>query len=315
MPTEPAKSILDREGAIARAHESIDQSCLLLREIVNFATVAFTQIAESPVYQGSAENEETAQLILYLHMIEMADGTEVLLSQSCVAPAEPLVRSLFEAYLSIMYILADQAHLAQRSLAWQVGYVHDQIRALERLDPNTTSGATFKQTFANSQYGPLTPGGSLPDIQSSLDDYRGLLAQPQFAPIEAEWQRLSQKNISQKNKRIPKWYSLFGGPADLRMLARRLDHEPDYDLLYGNMSTTVHPEDMSRFVMLPDDGPGGWVRPLRDPAHMKVLVVTTTGYMLSVLRPLYLRYFPNPALLDAWYQKEVMPRFMSISSD
>jgi hypothetical protein len=44
-------------------------------------------------------------LVSYLHILEMADGIEVLLSQCSVNPAIPFVRSMFESNLAIEYML------------------------------------------------------------------------------------------------------------------------------------------------------------------------------------------------------------------
>ena len=84
MPTEQLKSLLDRDLSIAFAWDRIDPSSRVVKEIVNFSTNAFARCAQSA--KGD-ENEDTAALALYLHIIEMADGAEVLISQCCAVPA------------------------------------------------------------------------------------------------------------------------------------------------------------------------------------------------------------------------------------
>ncbi|MCA1554180.1 MAG: DUF5677 domain-containing protein [Chloroflexi bacterium] len=76
--------------------------------------------------------------MLYLHIIEMTDGIEALIAESCPIPAIPLVRSSFEARLSIEYIL--KADYQRRSLAWLLVYAHYRLNGYESLDPSTDRG-------------------------------------------------------------------------------------------------------------------------------------------------------------------------------
>ena len=100
MTTEPLKTLLDRELSKADAKEVISIASPLLQELVNYSTNAFARCATSTT---GKENEDLATLLLYLHIIEMIDGVEVLLSQSCAIPAIPLVRSSFEALIRDNY--------------------------------------------------------------------------------------------------------------------------------------------------------------------------------------------------------------------
>ena len=43
--------------------------------------------------------------------MEMTDGIEVLISQACVVPAIPLLRSSFEALISMEYILEKEEQI------------------------------------------------------------------------------------------------------------------------------------------------------------------------------------------------------------
>ena len=64
-------------------------------------------------------------LMSYLHILEMADGIDVLLSQSCVTPAIPLLRSMFESNLGITYMLEKDTDA--RSYDWLVAHYRARL--------------------------------------------------------------------------------------------------------------------------------------------------------------------------------------------
>ena len=62
-----------------------------------------------------------------------------------------------------------------------------------------------------------------------------MLAEPDFQPIEQEWQSLKAKR-----KHDPEWFSLFGGPQSVRDLAIRVKWAGTYEFLYRTWSNEVH---------------------------------------------------------------------------
>jgi hypothetical protein len=117
------------------AKNIIDVASPLLQELVNYGTNAYVRCGTSA---SGKENEDVAAIILYLQIVEMTDGIEALVSQSCPAPAIPLVRSSFEALLFLDYIL--ELDYVRRSLSWLVGYVHNRLDSYALLDTSTIRG-------------------------------------------------------------------------------------------------------------------------------------------------------------------------------
>jgi hypothetical protein len=142
MPTKPLESIIYRELAVAESQRVIQIASPLLQEMVNFGSNALVRVATST---SAKENEDLAVLFLYRHIIEMTDGIEVLLSQSCVNPAIPLLRSSFEALISMEYIVENEDDYVDRSLAWLCIYIYDRLKMYESLDFTTERGGIFKQ--------------------------------------------------------------------------------------------------------------------------------------------------------------------------
>jgi hypothetical protein len=153
VPTEPFKKLLDRDFAKVNAKPIIDIASPLLIEGINHATMAFQRCLVSAGRDTStgAPGEHLAALMLYEHVIEMADGLECLISNSCSGPALPVLRSMLEALLSLEYVLTQDYR--RRSLSWLCCYLHRQIESYELLDQKTDRGKELKNrlyTEANS---------------------------------------------------------------------------------------------------------------------------------------------------------------------
>ncbi len=303
MPTEPVEALLYRDLSRVAAHELINIASPLLQELVNYATNVFMRCQDSA--RGN-ENEDLAVLMLYLHMIEMADGVEVLLAQSCATPAEPLIRSLFEALLSITYILETDADYVQRSLTWLVGYSHNRISYYELLDPSTNRGQRFQQARAADL---IAQRIQLPDqaqVQAAIRNLQHFLARPQFQTIEAEYQRL------RRQRQYPQWYELFNGPRNLRALAIHLSRAATYDLLYGPLSSVAHAHDLSRFLGRTAEGAATFKRLRSDHENLRHVTVLAATFILEATRRILTKFRPSEDLAP-WYIREVRERFLRLA--
>ena len=99
-----------------------------------------------------------------------------------------------------------------------MAHAHKKIKLYDRLDPTTPAGKELRR---------LLDGDPMEDFFSALPflnypkmiaNLQNMLSKPDFQPIEAEWQRLKALN----KKRDPEWFSLFGGPKNVRELAIHL---------------------------------------------------------------------------------------------
>jgi hypothetical protein len=303
MPTKPLESLLYRELAQVAAKDIIEIASPLLQELVNYATNAFARCATST---SGREDEDSAVLTLYLHIIEMTDGVEVLVSQSCPVPAKPLLRSSLEALLSIKYIL--EADYVRRSLCWLVEYAHKRLAFYESIDPSTDRGKAFQKPLRDHEYEamqnvPLPPQA---EVQKRITNWQDFLVKPHIQPIEAEFQRCKKEH-----KRRPNWYELFGGPRGLIGLSRHLKREVDYEVFYRHWSSIAHAQDVSRFITVTAEGEAA-IRGLRDPSEIKEVTRHAALYILEATR-LVLRKFRPGEDIGRWYTDEVRERFLSIT--
>ncbi len=298
MPTESLKSLLDRDLSRVAAMEVIENDSALLREIVNYATNAWARCADSA--KGN-ENEDVAVTSLYYHIIEMTDGIDVLISQQCTVPAIPLLRSSFEANLSLRYILQDR--YVERSLAWLAHDIRRRIGIYEALDPSTERG---KQAQAINNADHVAKSIDFSDIgptKENADRLRRLLDKKQFRPVVQEIE-----NLRTRGERSPKWFRLFGGPRTLFELAQRLKEGAHYEILYRYWSEVAHATSVER-IIAPDKSGSFGVRRMRDPNDTGQIASMAASFLLEATRRMLLRFRPGEeGNLKTWYIVEVQAR-------
>lgn len=299
MPTKPLKKLLDRDFARIAASEIINIASPLLQELISFATNAWSRCDSSA---KGEENVDLAVMMLYLHLIEITDGIEVLVSRSCANPAIPLVRSSFEAYLSIAYILEDD--YARRSLAWLVDYVHNRLSMYDVLDISTDKGRRLQAEIAKSKW---TENLKLPEsskVKPAKANLENFLNRPEIRLIEQEY-----RNNRGRHGRPP-WYKLFGGPANLEELATRLGQAAAYGILYRNWSQISHAKDISRFLTRNEKGERA-IYSLRNPIFLHEVATFSTSFILEANRLMLKKFRPGEeADLARWYEDEVREQYL-----
>ena len=301
MPTQPLESILYRELSIANARDIIQVVSPLLQELVNYSTNMFARAATSA---GNGP-ENTATLLLYLHIIEMTDGIEILVSQSCPVPAIPLLRSSFEALLGIEYILEEQYE--NRSLAWLVEFIHKRLSLYQSYDPTTPEGRKLQKTLSEDEIGSSVTLSYPTEFDDFRSNYERLLNSPQFQPVQREFQKCKKENKG----RMPNWYQLFGpaspqkSPINLEQLATHVNNGGMYEILYRMWSSIQHAHEPARFLTTTSRGTQA-IRQLRNPNQIievtnfaEVFIVKATGLILQKFRA-----GEEKSFFD-WYQREV----------
>ena len=302
MPTEPLQKLLYREYAKVDAKELIDLASPLLQELVNNGTHVFMRCqAEAG---GGEPDEHVPVFTSYLHILEMTDGVEELISQSCVNAAIPLVRSSFEASLAVEYIL--ESSYRERAFAWMVSYVHDRLRFYESVDPSTPRGKEFAKTLSKDKVMSQLNLPPTADPAAAADNMRQLLAERQYKRAEAEYQARKKSG-----HRTPQWFSLFGGPANLRDLAVRLGRGAEYEILYRRWSSIAHGVEAARFITPTDTGDAG-LYPLRNAGDLPQTALHAAGALLGATRLLLGKFRPGEDI-SPWYKREVRARWMKLA--
>lgn len=296
MPTEPLAPLLDRAVSKAEAEPVLRVADPLLRELVNYATVAFDRCQSSSIMGG--QDEDLAPLILFLHVIEMADGVHVLLRETCTGAAMPSLRSLFEAELYLDFLLRGSD--PERRLAWLVDAAVTRIERLERYDPIRKSDA--KRRRKKGLPGPTSKERWLSDqIRKEIKSLKDFLRLPHIAPVAT---RVAAGRT---------WYQPYGGGGNLEQLANNLGRGEEYQKLYRHWSGISHPSDLWRFVSATPEGTAAFGR-LRAPEPTREIASLASAIFLRAIRQMVDKYCPGERdALRTWYQRKVQPRFRLVS--
>jgi Family of unknown function (DUF5677) len=143
MPTEPFQQLFDPELSKAAAKERIVAAVALIEEIRNYGHALFARCGYRP--EGGDEN--AAILFLYYHLLEMLNAIGILIAESAPNPAELQVRAIFEALISLSFIL--KADTPIRGHAYLVCAFAERIRFYETLEPSTPAGQRYRHALAS----------------------------------------------------------------------------------------------------------------------------------------------------------------------
>ena len=193
-----------------------------LRETIRLANITFWQCRYTCASPGEVD---LPSLALYMHMIRMADGVEILFGAKAYSPMIPLLRSMLESLMALDYI--HQVDYEKRSLAWLCACIHQEIEFNETIDPSTERGKEFQeearkqQRFWSDSF--LKPESTTAQVKR----LKMKLNEELFRDTEREYQ--TRKG---KNDWTPKWYQLFGGPKNLFEMAGRTEWLAFFKIFY-----------------------------------------------------------------------------------
>lgn len=305
MPTKPFEPLLYRELRKVEAKEIIEIASSLLQEEINYATNVFQRCQSSMV--GVVADESLPILASYYHIVGMTDGIEVLISQSCAVPAIPLLRSSFEALLTIEYIL--EGDYRRRAFAWLVSYVRQRLGEYERLDPSHQNGKEFLSTFATDEISKFMSLPSFPDLAQAIQNLKSLLINnPNYQVADAEYQR-----IMNVRKRKPNWYSLYGGPSNLKELAKHLRRGAQYDILYRHWSSITHAGDLSNFLTQTKGGSPAF-HPIRNSKEIRQVSSLASTFIIDATKQMVGKFRSGEnSSLGKWYVNEIRNRYLALT--
>jgi hypothetical protein len=290
MPKVPVESILNRDLSRVAAQAWIQQFTPVIDEIVNYGTTVYARCR--PTVTPPDPNEDSVPLLMYLHVLEMADGISELLKQVCATPAIPLARTIFEGVLGLEYILASD--YSRRARSWLVSFTCERVEACDRILGKQKSGK------ANARAPGFDFSKLAPQMRADKKRYQEYLTKPEFKEVLRERQGRREKHP---------WYSLFSGPVNLRELAKRLNREKEYVEFYTYWSSIQHGVDIGRFLAR-GANPDQTTRVLRDPNDptFKVAAMAAAVFTVWATRLVLSKYHCPGEDFSKWYRQEIKPR-------
>ncbi len=303
MPTEPDKNIFDPEPFIEVGKPAIELASQTLREAFNFGT----NLYEKCRMTSKADADEAFPVLaLFLHILQMIDSAEVLISNICVEPTKLLIRSAFEAKLGLEFMNETMART--KGIAWIIRNILDRIEFRERHSKENEKGKDFFDTLDQEGFEGfediLPP---TPEIPSDyIDHLKKSLEKPGYADVYAEYQRLGEKR-----KRV-EWYSLYDGPTNIRELAEYLKQRTVYDSLYRSWSKQSHAASSDHLTLILEESKSvlGPIRYPMDIAHVSNFAL---GILLQSDIVMIHRFLSGDLRrFSKWYRTEIWQKQLAL---
>jgi Family of unknown function (DUF5677) len=262
----------------------LEKVCVEFAEFIQTCVQCLKQGYDAVNATTAQERRHLTLLLLVRHVIESLDAVAVLVSKGCSQPCQPLLRSAMEGMMGALYILETDSE--RRGIAYQVAHAHKRIKLYEKLDPSTQAGRELRTLIASDPFGNVLSNLPPLDYPKLIANLQTMHAQPDFQPVEAEWQR-----VRAKRKKDPEWYALFNGPQDMRALTIKLGFPGMYEFLYRYWSNEVHAG--SAMAACGQKAGQPVIRPIRHPEELQSAVTFATQFALNLARNIITAYAPN----------------------
>lgn len=297
MPTNPPAGLLDRDVSRVDARHLVDIASPLLREVVNYGLAAFARC----VGTVKGGDDHLSVFVMLRHILEMADGVEVLVESAAPIAARPLLRSILETLLYIEYVLepgVGSPAYVLRSYAYHVARTEGgraQLRSMLEFDPSTDRGRRILEREKHSGV-----QLDLSEVKERLDALNRLRRSDTWTMVQRKRAALRKLKL-----RAPWYHSGPGTPGSIETLACLLHRSLDYNILYRDWSGTIHASDVSRQLLHEQPGLVSF-RHLRDYEEMADITSSTVTLVTDAVRQVLLAFRPAEERAFAkWYQNEI----------
>ncbi|MCH7589398.1 MAG: hypothetical protein IIC78_15380, partial [Chloroflexi bacterium] len=173
--------------------------------------------------------------------------------------------------------------------------------ATSEFDPETNAGQQLIEAIEEDKTVHDFPPLPREKVRRAIENMENLLSRDQFEEIMRE--------IEGHRRSRPHWYSLFGGPSNLRELAQYLQRHLQYEVLYRQWSQSAHAQDFYPFIA-PGQSGEKRVRGLRDLASTNEVVTFAATFLIDSTR-LLINKFHLGELWGNWYIREVRDRYLA----
>lgn len=275
-----------------------------VRFLVDGFEAAQKAASSSPCYSHSTV------LMLARHIIVALDGVSVLARQGCAENCSPLLRSAFEADLSLSYILAKDSQ--RRAIAYQIAHIHRRIKSYRRLDSTDDLGMALRRELQGDPFLTLLEW-PVTDLKARVANLQKCFSDPAFIAVEKAWQEARKNRKGKPKKKDPEWFSLFNGPDCLRDLAIRHQMGSFYESLYRAWSENVHGTGGMDSIGPSEEEGINAVRPIRHPSGLESACGFAAQFAITATHKLVMAYAPEQATaFQTRYRTHLGPRYKEV---
>ena len=207
------------------------------------------------------------------HTLSLIDGIQILIRVGAVQPAILLLRALQETRMKLMYVL--QKDTERRAMAM----LHMHIKNEETKKRSYKAGTPEFNKLSSALKGDIehsTNEADLvdPDVDNKLKEFADVLSKSRWTEYNAEYTIIKK----------PEWYKYFGGPENLRDMAKdHLNMLGSYELFYRRFSQPMHADDIIADAMIDDGRAGLTVALFRRYEQIDIVADLAAAYELKVL--------------------------------
>lgn len=197
----------------------------VIEEMVDYAEHIFTSLSNSKWN----ESKYSPVFTTFMHFIDIADSIASLIRIGNRMTTNILLRSLFEAGLSLIYMI--ESPVEKGVIAYKVAYAHSALTEMRKSDKKEQAGKEFinkYEQFTGQKF-------QSKDFNSQAAPLLNYLSKPTIKEVDQEYKKMK------KNSRTINWYSVFDGPVNLEKLAEKVEGMwPIYQFVYKEGSKDVH---------------------------------------------------------------------------
>lgn len=243
--------------------------------------------------------EKDAPIILmFMHFLDTLDSISILTRKGATSGVRTLLRTLFETSLSLKYMIQEPRE--KGVIAYSVAYAFREIKARQLVDPNLPKGKEFIEKVQKS-FGPQSVFPQA-DINESTKHLKNFLELDWVKEVATEYKRIKKENKGKE----PNWYSLYGGPRNLRELARYFDMEPVYETLYFQLSKHQHASGVFSLMKVVD---GKAIVPgIRNVDGLQQELKWVLNIVRFTYKHLFQTVFPSELISHAKWEVEVLSK-------
>lgn len=242
------------EDILPRLESSKPESLNNLSKLIDEALDFGTNLLKWELEKSQKGDEHIVPILFFRNILSVADGISILIKNSSIDNSKSLVRVLIESIFNLEYLL--QENTKNRALAYLVWNAHKDLKFIEQINSQTESGKRLKANISKDKFAKDIAIEYRPEFDEGKKNAEELLKQPDYIPVEIEYQR-THHSI----KKNPNWFTLYDGPIDFEQLSAKINLNSFYQLNYRFYSKNIHSTNVHKGVLLTnEDGSGSIIQ-------------------------------------------------------
>lgn len=291
LPADDYPGILNRQNSADLIRRYMGPSYELLRELLQYGLA----LMERTIDPTDNSMTRDAALRLYWQLLELLDSVDILVRAGAIHPAQIQARSLVDVALQLLYLL--HRNEERVSAAYVTHFSRKRLKSAQTL---VMGSQKRKEIEAEAKRTNGLPSGWLdrfPDSTPEVKLIQESLADPMWAEANHEQQQLKDPE---------RWFAAFGGPRNLKALAKIVNLELWARYVYSPFGEPVHGGSPQRVFPLAEGGVR--IRPLRDCEDWHGVVDPCYTMTFEVFQAIIGRYREGEVrVFWGWYRQQVRP--------